>query len=386
MVPLSTLGKLAGIAGVAGLAVWGLATGREGSSFEVQPGSPSARAAVRFVDRTAGANAWRWDFGDGSGSGEQSPAHVYAQAGTYPVTLMVNGMATSAREVQVVNSTTLRLMSNTGNPFDITLHARDPRTGNEGEGEAIPQNDVFGYFTIPSLVPISPGAPLVPEVFVKMLDARAIQGQDFWLFWGGLTDLEYTLTVTDTVRGTFKTKTNPARPPGQGTNDCLGADTGGFAAGDTPDSHSDGRGAAADRDADAASGRGPYRRGPERLLPGFGQQQQHDNDLRRDEGRVAIRGKQWAHDDIGQLLHAERAVGVAEDVFRQLLPHVQSGRELPVLLPGPRLDDDGDRHRQPVERSLLRPGRRRFLRRRRRRRSFFRHRSPISAAGCVSLE
>ena len=234
MVPLSTLGKLAGIAGVAGLAVWGLATGREGSSFEVQPGSPSARAAVRFVDRTAGANAWRWDFGDGSGSGEQSPAHVYAQAGTYPVTLMVNGMATSAREVQVVNSTTLRLMANTGNPFDITLHARDPRTGNEGEGEAIPQNDVFGYFTIPSLVPISPGAPLVPEVFVKMLDARAIQGQDFWLFWGGLTDLEYTLTVTDTVRGTFKTKTNPARPPGQGTNDCLGADTGGFAEGNTP--------------------------------------------------------------------------------------------------------------------------------------------------------
>ena len=227
--------RLSGIAGVAGLAVWGLATGREGSSFDVQPGSPSAKAAVRFVDRTAGANAWRWDFGDGSGSGEQSPAHVYAQAGTYPVTLMVNGMATSAREVQVVNSTTLRLMSNTGNPFDITLHARDPRTGNEGEGEAIPQNDVFGYFTIPSLVPISPGAPFVPEVFVKMLDARAIQGQDFWLFWGGLTDLEFTLTVTDTVRGTFKTKTNPARPPGQGTNDCLGADTGGFAgAGVTP--------------------------------------------------------------------------------------------------------------------------------------------------------
>jgi PKD repeat protein len=222
--------RLSGIAGVAGLAVWGLATGREGSSFEVQPGSPSANAAVRFVDRTAGANAWRWDFGDGSGSGEQSPVHVYAQAGTYPVTLMVNGMTTSAREVQVVNSTTLRLMSNTGNPFDITLHAKDPdRSGNEGDGDAVPVNDVFGYFTIPSLVPVSPGAPFVPEVFVKMIDARGI-GQDFWFFWGGLTDLVYKVTVRDVNRGTVKEYQNLLHKDGEPrNNDILFADTGGFA-------------------------------------------------------------------------------------------------------------------------------------------------------------
>jgi plastocyanin len=136
-------------------------------------------------------------------------------------------MTQSTKEVNVAQSGTLVLLASTGNPFNITLHARVPSTGAEGDGEAIPQNDVFGYFTLPTLVPNTTG---VPEVFVKMLDARPIPGQDFWFFWGGLTDLDYTVTVTDTVRGTVKTYTNPAASvPGQGTSACLGADTNGFA-------------------------------------------------------------------------------------------------------------------------------------------------------------
>jgi len=219
--------RIVGIVAVSGMAVWALAAGRDASSrLQIEPGTPSAKAPVRFA-APAGAGSWLWSFGDGVSSTDQNPMHVYAQPGTYRVTLQA-GSETSSKVVEVVEAATLRLLSATGHPFDITLHARDPRTGAEGDGEAIPQNDVFGYFTIPALVPISPGAPVVPEVFVKMLDARAIAGQDFWLFWGGLTDLEYTLTVTDTVRGTVKTKFNPARPPGEPANDCLGADTSGF--------------------------------------------------------------------------------------------------------------------------------------------------------------
>jgi len=217
-----------GVLGICGLAFWAMASGSDGSRFEVRPGVPSAKAPARFLDRSpSGAASWLWSFGDGLTSTDQNPMHVYAQPGTYRVTLQA-GSETSSKVVEVMEAATLRLLSATGHPFDITLHARDPRTGAEGDGEAIPQNDVFGYFTIPALVPISPGAPVVPEVFVKMLDARAIAGQDFWLFWGGLTDLEYTLTVTDTVRGTVKSKFNPARPPGEPATNCLGADTSGF--------------------------------------------------------------------------------------------------------------------------------------------------------------
>jgi plastocyanin len=223
----SGIRRVVGIVAVSAVAVWALAAGRDVSTrLQIEPGTPSAKAPVRFA-APAGAGSWLWSFGDGASSTDQNPLHVYAQPGTYRVTLQA-GSESSSKVVEVVEAATLRLLSATGHPFDITLHARDPRTGAEGDGEAVPQNDVFGYFTIPALVPIAPGAPVVPEVFVKMLDARAIAGQDFWLFWGGLTDLEYTLTVTDTVRGTVKSKFNPARPPGQPANDCLGADTSGF--------------------------------------------------------------------------------------------------------------------------------------------------------------
>ncbi|HTO87328.1 MAG TPA: PKD domain-containing protein, partial [Thermoanaerobaculia bacterium] len=187
------------------------------------------------ADRSGGGAAvsWLWTFGDGESSTQQNPSHVFAAAGSYPVTLRVSnsgGTTQTTQVVEVAQEDTLRLLSAAGHTFEVTLSARDPRTGNQGEGLAIPQNDVFGYFTIPALVPTNPGAPLVPEVFVKMLDARAIAGQDFWFFWGGLTDLDYTMTVRDTVRGTVKVYHNPVT----GSPACLGADTAGFATAGTP--------------------------------------------------------------------------------------------------------------------------------------------------------
>jgi PKD repeat protein len=203
------------------------------ASFEVSPGIPSARSQVRLVDRSSeSVTSWLWEFGDGHSSTLQNPTHVYEAAGWYPVTLRVSsasGTTQTTTMVEVVQAGTLRLLSQAGHAFDVTLEARDPRTGNTGVGEAIPQNDVFGYFTIPALVPTNPGAPLVPEVFVKMLDARPI-GQDFWVFWGGLTDLEYTLTIRDTVTGATKVKHNPVTD----SQVCLGADTGGFGSLATP--------------------------------------------------------------------------------------------------------------------------------------------------------
>ena len=221
--------RLAAVVGVAGLTLGAMASPAP-ASFQVTPGHPSAKAPARFADRSAdGATAWLWMFGDGLTSADRNPTHVYASAGVYPVTLRVTGASGTTETtsiVSVADDDTLVLLSADGHAFQVKLHATDPRTGNEGDGQAVPQNDVFGYFTIPSLVPRPPGAPLVPEVFVKMLDARAI-GQDFWLFWGGLTDLTYTLTVTDTVRGTVKQYHNPVTD----SLVCLGADTGGFAAG-----------------------------------------------------------------------------------------------------------------------------------------------------------
>ena len=101
--------------------------------------------------------------------------------------------------------------------FRLTLTARDQRTGTTAPGQALPRTDLFGYFSIPGLT----GDEGNPEVFVKMLDARAVNGH-YWIFYSGLTDLEYTLTVTDMTNGSVKTYVK------SGANSCGAFDTEAF--------------------------------------------------------------------------------------------------------------------------------------------------------------
>jgi plastocyanin len=124
---------------------------------------------------------------------------------------------TSSRILSVTGAETLRLMSS--HPFDITLTARDPRTGTTGTGQVISQNDIYGIFSIPTIT----GNAGNPEVIVKMVDASGI-GQSYWVFYGALTDLTYTLSVKEVATGTTKTY-NDARV---GSTVCGKFDTSGF--------------------------------------------------------------------------------------------------------------------------------------------------------------
>jgi hypothetical protein len=47
------------------------------------------------------------------------------------------------------------------------------------------------------------------ELIVKVLDARAINGH-FWVYYGALSNVEYTLRITDTATGRVRTYENPA--------------------------------------------------------------------------------------------------------------------------------------------------------------------------------
>ncbi|TDN37128.1 hypothetical protein A8B98_05215 [Hymenobacter sp. UV11] len=64
--------------------------------------------AVQFTDQSTGApTSWRWDFGDGTTSTAQNPAHTYAGTGTYQVTLTATnaiGSTTSAATAITYNS------------------------------------------------------------------------------------------------------------------------------------------------------------------------------------------------------------------------------------------------------------------------------------------
>ena len=109
------------------------------------------------------------------------------------------------------------LLLDPGRSFSVTLTATDQRTGRTGRGVALSASSVFGYFSIPAIT----GNPGNPEVFVKMLDGTPVNDR-YWFFYGGLTDLEYTLTVTDNVTGAVRTYSKPAG------SECGGSDTAAF--------------------------------------------------------------------------------------------------------------------------------------------------------------
>jgi len=71
--------------------------------------------------------------------------------------------------------------------------------GQTGSGVTVTQTDDTGSFYF-----FSPGNL---EMMVKVLDGRQINGH-FWVFYGSLTDVEFTLTVTDTQTGIVKTYHN----------------------------------------------------------------------------------------------------------------------------------------------------------------------------------
>lgn len=90
-------------------------------------------------------------------------------------------------------------------PFDVQVAAVDQRTGRTASGQPMPQNDRWGTFSLPGLT----GDAGNPEVFIKILDGTPVNGK-YWIFYGGLTDVEYTITVTERATGTVRTYTKPA--------------------------------------------------------------------------------------------------------------------------------------------------------------------------------
>jgi subtilisin-like proprotein convertase family protein len=101
----------------------------------------------------------------------------------------------------VVNSTTLCL--NSGR-FQTSVAWQVPTQGTSGVGTAVPLTTDTGYFWFFSANNI--------ELMIKVVDGRTFNGK-FWVFYGALTDVQYTVTVTDTVTGTVKTYFSPQGTP-----------------------------------------------------------------------------------------------------------------------------------------------------------------------------
>src|SRR4029077_3807195 len=78
--------------------------------------------------------------------------------------------------------------------FHVAVHWELP-TGESGEGHPVALSGDTGYFWFFN--------PANVELIVKVLDGRALNNR-FWVFYGALSNVKYTLTVTDTVTSGVK--------------------------------------------------------------------------------------------------------------------------------------------------------------------------------------
>jgi hypothetical protein len=86
-----------------------------------------------------------------------------------------------------------------GGRFRVEIQFTDPRNGQASSGTPVPitgDTGAFWFFDPSNL-----------ELVIKVLDGRAVNGH-FWVFYGALSDVAYTITVTDTVTGSSRTYHN----------------------------------------------------------------------------------------------------------------------------------------------------------------------------------
>jgi hypothetical protein len=100
-----------------------------------------------------------------------------------------------------------------GSRFKIEVEWHDQHNGVSGLGHAVPGTDQTGSFWFFD--------PTNIELVVKTLDGRPLNGK-FWVFYGALSDVEYWITVTDTVTGARKRYHNaPGNLCGRGDTQAL---------------------------------------------------------------------------------------------------------------------------------------------------------------------
>jgi subtilisin-like proprotein convertase family protein len=84
--------------------------------------------------------------------------------------------------------------------FKVQVAWQVPAQGTSGAGTAVPLTTDTGYFWFFSSNNV--------ELVVKVVDGRAVNGH-FWVFYGALTNVQYTITVTDSLTGDIRSYVNP---------------------------------------------------------------------------------------------------------------------------------------------------------------------------------
>ncbi len=88
-----------------------------------------------------------------------------------------------------------------GGRFRVPAAWRAPALASGGVGRAVALTGDAGYFWFFSASNV--------ELVVKLVDGRGLNGR-YWFFSGALSDVDYTIAVTDTATGAVRTYFNPS--------------------------------------------------------------------------------------------------------------------------------------------------------------------------------
>ena len=158
-------------------------------AIAIQPGSGAVLAAGMTTSAdfpaTAGGSQSEYAGGDEFLGGDGFVARIPA------------GLSAASSEC-IADAHTLCL---DGRQFSVRVAWNVPSQGRSGVGAAVPLGADTGYFWFFDDANV--------ELVVKVLDAREINGNT-WVFYGALTDVEYTITVTDVDTGAIRTYSNPS--------------------------------------------------------------------------------------------------------------------------------------------------------------------------------
>ena len=134
------------------------------------------------------------------GPAGSSLASFVSPSGGAPNSAHVVSSATSRGGTGPCEPSELRLCLS-GGRFSVEASWRDFQ-GETGEGTAVQRTDDTGYFWFFRDTNV--------ETMVKVLDGRPLNGAH-WVFYGALSNVAYTLTVTDTETGQIRSYSNPLR-------------------------------------------------------------------------------------------------------------------------------------------------------------------------------
>lgn len=156
-------------------------------------GSPSSRSTP-FL-------AYAWSGGAATLDGAPLPQHGGLIEGAAPGShaLVVDGVTVAAAAVEAPRCTSDPVLCLASDRFHVQVQWELP-TGERGEGHPVALSGDTGTFWFFD--------PANLELIVKVLDGRAVNGR-FWVFYGALSDVHYTLTVTDSVTGAVRAYVNP---------------------------------------------------------------------------------------------------------------------------------------------------------------------------------